>query len=191
MVNMRMNVVSAVLKIDRPFRAATVVDMVGLERQLVWYHLNELVKEGLLEKTGRVYQINSREDLLDSLVELTNQTSVSKMTPSKTMFGFDADWWNSLAEFTVLGKGLHDELSLEMRNHLIRKIEDTINELKQLRKFVNAAQRSEESAARKLHGKDFDEVYDEFFIKMLQATPSIGKREWVNGMKEKIEKVME
>lgn len=190
MSNTRLQIVSSILKIDRPFRAATVTDMLALDRQLIRYHLMQMVNEGLLEKTGRVYQMADKEKLFDSLVEIADKVSTNKMEAAGTLLSkHDVDGLNSLAESIVCARTFHNGMGLDAKDAMIKKLDKTMRELKQLRKFLNAGERSETSAAKKLRGK-LDEVY-EAWVTNLGIVPSVSRQAWKESLAEDIERVLD
>ena len=85
MINGKAQVISAILKMDRPFRPPHVIDMTGLERQLVYYHLRNFCDNGMLRKSGKVYQIADKEALFDNLLNTAEGTDTHLMKKTKSV----------------------------------------------------------------------------------------------------------
>ena len=186
----KLQVVSAILKLDKPFRPPHIIDMTGLPRELVYYHLKTMCNEGWVTKTGRVYEVSDKEELLNSLVEIAERTETRKMEANGTLWASDSiKTLNGIAEGIVCSLALGDkEIAPEARSMYISKIDKTMKELKQLRKFLNNSQRTELSAAKKLQGQ-LDDLWESWIG--LGLVPSTGKKEWKDSLAEKIEGVLD
>lgn len=146
-MNGKITVISSILKIDRPFRIPHITDMTGFDRNLVRYHIQELTKQGYLEKIDKTYVLKDREGLFSSLLEATEKTETAKMK-SRGFFVNSANTLSNIAESIVAGKQL-DIYGVEyVKTGFIKTIDDSIAELKNLRKYVNNSQKTNSTAAK-------------------------------------------
>jgi hypothetical protein len=191
MINGKAQVVSSILKLDRPFRPPHIVDMTGLDRQLVYYHLRTFCDSGMLLKTGKVYQIADKEALFDSLLNITESTETHLMKKTKLI---EVIGYNKVAETLVslLVLDPQDELAREVKQAYVAEIDKTIQEFKNLRKFIHNSQRGEKSAAKYL--KDMfaspREIY-EAWVRDWDITPVEEVDEWTQRFKIAIEDTLE
>lgn len=162
-MNGKITVISNILKLDRPFRIPHITDMTGFDRNLVRYHIQELTKQGYLEKIDKTYILKDREGLLSSLLEATEKTETAQMKP-RGFLEQAARGYNAIAESIIAGKQLEIEGVDYVKVGFVRQIDITIEELKNLRKYVNNSQKTKGSAA-KFFKRVFSEGEEEAFWK--------------------------
>jgi hypothetical protein len=148
----KLQVLTALIKLsDRPFRPPHVVDLTGLDRQLVRYHIDKFRSQGLLEKIEKTYVVKDREGLLNSLVEANDRVETALPKPAglfTTLQGVNAE-----AETLIAAKTLGLPMVSEARESLIKDIDASINVLKQLKKYLNNATKTTGSAQKFFNGK--------------------------------------
>ena len=186
-------VVGAILKMDRPFRAANIVDLTGLDRQLVSYHLRKLLDDGYIAKAGLVWTIENKAALFDSLTELTERVETTKMKTSKLMITSEAaDSMNDIADTAINYKLLGFEEGRLIKAEMLERIDRTTAQLKNLRKWLNNTERNQKTAAKMLKGRDKD--HDEILKSLVGfygITPTMGFQEFDNAVRDKIKVVLE
>lgn len=149
-------VLGSVLKVDRPFKAATITLMTGLSRQLVFGHLTNLVETGYLEKIDKHYIIRDREGLLSTLIEAAE--SVESGMPKPAGF-FDANSTNVATvtcNMIISGRTLDLPMSHEAKLGYLQRIDDSVKYLKQLRKYLMTSQKTVGSAQKYLKKEGFN-----------------------------------
>ncbi len=186
-MNGKLQVIGAILRIDRPFRPPNVVEMTGLDRQLVRYHLNNFVTEGVLDRHDKYYSLVDKERLILLMTEISDKVDVSKMNPTMLYNRERTDYLNRVAEYIVCLRVLDPELGGNSRELLAKGIDDTEKELKRLRKFLMNSERSEASAAKKLKGQAVMDTYEDIKTLMSTWTTKYDKREWIEAVKEALE----
>lgn len=147
-INGKVLVIGAVLKLDRPFKAATITQMSGLSRQLVWQHLGDLTESGYLEKIEKTYVVRDKEGLLSTLLEAAD--TVESGLPKPGGF-FPADFTNGVnakLETFVASRTLDLPMSLSAREGMLRRIDETVSILKQMRKYLTTSQKTTGSAQK-------------------------------------------
>ena len=151
-------IIGAILKLDRPFKASTIVQMTGLSRQLVFNHMKRMVEEGHLEKIDKSYVTRNKEELLNSLVEQSERIETSLPQPGG--FFTSVNGINRMAESAVAARILDLPMSGEYRDSMIQKCDDSIKVLKQLRKYLTNATKSEGSARKFFKKLDDEQLYN-------------------------------
>lgn len=192
-MNGKVQVISSILKLDRPFRPPAIIDMTGLDRQLVYYHLKTFCDEGWVQKVGKSYQILDKESLLTSLVEVAENTETALMNYRETVIGkTTVQILNAMAESIVAARNFDEPLSLDAKVAFIRKIDNTVKELKRLRKFLNNSQRGKSWSVKffKRSDNDLEEWYDAW-VKNLIDTPSVTIEEFTKTLKIAMEEADE
>lgn len=147
-VNGKVLVLGSVLKVDRPFKAATITLMTGLSRQLVFNHLNNLTETGYLEKVDKHYIIRDREGLLSTLMDASDTVESGQPKPGGF---FDKDFIATATtkiEFLVASRSLDLPMSLDARIGYLKQIDDSITVLKQMRKYLSSSTKTKGSARK-------------------------------------------
>lgn len=134
---------------NRAFKGAEIVMATGLSRQLVYKHLSNMHDEGLLSKVGTKYKVEDEEGIIDSLIANSDTDNRGLMDPNLKLI--ESQVYNDLAEVIVAMRALEVEPHKEFKEVYVEAIDDCVKELKRLRKFLNAGQRSPRSAARVLN----------------------------------------
>lgn len=150
----KLQIISSILKLDKQFRATHIVDVTGLDRNLVRYHLMSFVEKGYLEKFDKYYVIKSKEGLLDSMVETSEKLETALPQPGGFLINLSGI--NLMAETTVAARILELPMAEAHRELLIKKCDDTVRVMKQLRKYLTNATKTEGSA-RKFFSKTIQE----------------------------------
>lgn len=148
----KLQILSSILKLDKPFRPPHIVDVTGLDRQLVRYHLDKFREQGYIEKIDKYYVIKDREGLLNSLIESTDKLETA--LPKAGGFFKSVTGFNHKAETIIAAKSLKLPMYESARDAVVRDIDDSIKILKQMRKYMYNATKTDNSAKRFF--KDFD-----------------------------------
>lgn len=169
MAHGKMLVLGNVLKLNRPFKAATITQMSGLSRQLVYIHLNNLCETGYLEKIDKSYIIRDREGLLTTLIEESDNPGTSKPEAGGFFSKERIDTWTGQAEMIIASRTLGLPMSLDARQGMVDKIDDSVRVLKHLRKYLTNATKTTGSAQKFLKDMGDGDVVEEAIWKLLVA----------------------
>lgn len=174
-------VLGAIMKLDRPFNAAAITEMTGLDRQLVRYHLIRFTEQGTIEKIGKTYTILNKAALVDSFLESNTSSDIRKVQ-SKGFFNTEtANFLSELATGVVYLKVLRAPLAIDMAVHLNVLIDETIAELKAMKRFVNNSQPGIRAAAKfyqQYGGDKQGQMYDAMVGRNFK--PALHKEEWTD-----------
>jgi hypothetical protein len=156
MSEVKLQIIGSILKLNRPFRIPHIMQVTGIDRNLTRYHISALTQQGMLEKIDKSYVMRDREALLSSLLEESEKSHVAKMK-SKGFVG-DATVFkqNLYAETVIAGKVLGLPCMEDVKTAYLRKIDETINEFKNLRKYLTTASKTDGSAAKFFKKMDMD-----------------------------------
>jgi hypothetical protein len=151
--NPKLQVYTCVLKQQRPFKAATIFQQTGLSRSLIQYHLTKLIDDGFLEKDGMYYCLVARNDLLDSLTDVSSNNVMGLLTEQS---GYLNDYRaiNEAIHIAVLARCAGMPGNLELKNNAQQTIDDTIDALKGLKRYLNSKQIDRKQAVRELTNDD-------------------------------------
>lgn len=149
-MNGKLQVLSAILKVaDKPFRPPHIVDMTGLDRQLVRYHIDRFVEANLIEKIDKFYVVKDKEGLLNSLIESSERLETALPKPGG-FFG-KVETINNRAEYLVAAKSLNLPMHNEAKDAFLSDIDATMRILKQLRKYITNSTKTVGSAQKFLY----------------------------------------
>lgn len=155
MASGKYQVISAVLKQDKPFKAVKITDATAMSRQLVFKHLNNLVIDGYIQKDGMYYTLINRDALVDRLIESTENVGPKLLDKQRGFIG-KIELINRAVETVALYRNAKLEGNNELTIGLQQGIDETIKDLKQLRRYLFGKQIEEKSAAKKLY-RDWEE----------------------------------
>jgi hypothetical protein len=141
-------VLGTILKLDRPFRPPHIGEMTGLDRQLIAYHLRTFTERGYLEKQGKEYIIRNKEALLNSLLESAEGVQTAKMKSRGFFSPETTAKFNQQVESIVAGRTLDLPMSQAAKDGMLQKIDESIAELKNLRKYVTNSTKTVGSAIK-------------------------------------------
>lgn len=176
----KLQVVTAVLKMKGPFKVAHVTELSGLDRQLSYYHVNKLLEQGLLIRTGHAYSVRNHDELLDYLVETNDAPGLKLMEPEGIFSQKSADNLNTIVQGIVSAKVLGLTDSIDMTVHMNKIIDESMAELKTLKRYLNNAQPIKKKASTffikggTLHNQ---EVWDSI-VGDYDFLPTITKEDW-------------
>lgn len=154
----KLQIISAILKLDRPFRPPHIIDMTGLDRNLVRYHLVQLTSDGFLEKIDKTYVVRDQEGLLRSMLHEVDAGETTKMK-AKGFFSPDtANKFNYQAEVIIAARALDIQGTDLVKTGLLHKIDESIAELKNLRKYLCNGSKTTRSAAKFWNGMNGEEL---------------------------------
>lgn len=146
--DVKLLILGNVAKFERPFRLANITEMTGLERQLVHYHLTKLVEQGKLEKIGKTYSIINKDELIDSMLDGINNSDIRKIKPAGLLGKETTEHLNKLCAAIVYAKALKLPMSIDMAVFMNRMVDETVLELKALKRYVNNSQPGVRTSAK-------------------------------------------
>lgn len=149
MDNGKAAVLNAIAKQTVPFKPSKIVDLTGLDRRLVNYHLAKFTERGWLQHYGQVYEITSLDLIVDALTDVAVEPSKNKKPEARGLVS--ASTANSLGEFAKrIGylKRLRAPESVEMATHYNQVLDETIAYFKSVKRYLNNAQPSIRTAAK-------------------------------------------
>lgn len=148
MANGKLLILSAILKMDKPFRPPHIIDVTGLSRQLVHHHLLSLCESGGLEKIDKTYVIRDKEVLLNELIDSSDSEGVKRPEPG----GFLTEITHFLTQMDIIiaGRTLDLPGSLDARKGMLEKIDESTKVLKQMRRYLTNSTRTVGSAQKYL-----------------------------------------
>lgn len=156
-MNGKLQVLSTILKLDnKPFRISHITDITGLDRNLVRYHVVNCAERGLLERVNKTYVVRDREGILNSLIESTEKTETAKMEATGLFTEKMALTWNAWAEAIIAGRTFDVSMSQEAKNNLLDKIDESVKQLKKLRKYLCNGTKTVGSAAKFFNASEGD-----------------------------------
>jgi hypothetical protein len=144
----KIQVIGAILKLDRPFKPPHITDMTGLDRQLVRYHIRAFTERDYLEKIDKSYVIKDKEGLLTSMVDASEKTETAKMVAAGIFNKQSVDKLNFQAESIIAGRTLELPMSQESKEVMLRNLDQSVRDLKNLRKYLTNATKTKGSAAK-------------------------------------------
>lgn len=161
-LNGKVLVIGSVLKLERPFKAATITQMTSLSRQLVWQHLIDLTELGYLEKIDKTYVVKDKEGLLSSLLEAADSVESGLPKPGGIFTKEVISTTNVKLETIVAARSLNLPMAASARSGYLQKIDDSITVLKQMRKYLTTSQKTVGSAQKffKKQGGEKPEVVE-------------------------------
>jgi hypothetical protein len=165
MNNGKVLILGTILKLDKPFRPPEIIEATGLSRQLVHHHLTRLCETGGLEKIKLTYVVRDKEVLLEDLLNTTDEIGTKKPEPGGFFSADRTKMWTTHAELIVAARTLDLGYSLAAREGMLKKIDDSIKVLKQLRKYLTHSTKTVGSAQK-------------FFNKMGWSDPAVVRRIW-------------
>lgn len=160
----KLTVLYYVAKQDKLFTAAEVCSITGLERQLVYYHLNKFVEQGLIEKAGTNYCVLDRDKLVETIAFGANPMREKKARNSRIFK--NADTLNEVIESCILAKTLTLAGSRELKERLNEEINQTISSLKNAKRGLNTRQISQKKARRNFNLPEYVKFCEHFDIEV-------------------------
>lgn len=154
MQDVKAQIISQVLRQERPFKAQKIHNNLGLGRQLVDYHLKKLLDSGALEKSGLYYSVLDKDALINALGELGENTRLRKPNPNAVMPPSQFSELLQQYDMVVALRTIKHPVANDLRAMMVEKIDKQINELKVRRKYLMAATKSEHRANVILKDKD-------------------------------------
>lgn len=177
-------ILGAVLKQEKPFKAAKVFALTELSRSLIRYHLDKFVEDGTLEKAGMYYSIVDRDALINSLADMSEGPTI-QLVSSTLLLGKDADQLNNTIRAVAVFRILELPYYQEVKNNVIKEIDDTIKQLKNARKYINAKSMTQKRALNTL--KEL-EVGPKIFhgIEVFGLAPLVGRTEFIEQWEQRM-----
>lgn len=173
MSNGKLQVVTAVLKQQKPFKASIITMETDLSRQLVYSHLQTLVAEGFLEKDGMKYGIVARNDLLDTVIDLGSNNVMGKLEKIPELFEKSTlDDINYKIEASVIIRSAGTLGYVETRLGYQKEIDDLISDLKKFRRYLNAKTYSKAYALQRIE-KEREAIW-----KVISKYAPVTRAEW-------------
>lgn len=124
-----------IAKQDKIFKASDVFASTGLERPLVYYHLNRFAENGWIEKVGGNYAVKDRSALVEAIA--FGQKDTNTRVAHNTLIFKNGDALNRSIQIILEGKALDLAGSRELKAKLNEVIGDTIESLKHARRGLN------------------------------------------------------
>lgn len=180
------SVVAAILKQHKPFRVATITEITGMDRQLTYYHVNKLLEQGKLLREGQSYSVVDRDTLLDDLVDVVETPGMRKMEPAGLFSQDSVETLNALVQGMVYAKVLKLTDSINMAVHMNRIIDESVTELKVLKRYLNNAQPGKRLAIPYFVRDGVFRHLDlwDVMVGRYDFEPSITKKDWENEIGE-------
>lgn len=133
----KLTIYSAVLKQEKPtFKAASIHQQTGLSRALVRYHLENLVKEGFLEKDGMYYCLVARNQLLDVLTDVSKDSSTGML--EKDLKFIQVNQLNTIVEDSIAMRSAKMNGYRSYQDYVNEELDILITALKRLQRFHNS-----------------------------------------------------
>jgi len=183
-------VIGAILKSHGAFKLPIITEVTGLDRQLVFYHVNKLVEQGLLIRSNHSYLIHDRNGLLDALMESDQPSSLRLMHPEGVFSKVSADKLNHLIQGIAFAKTLRLPESIEMSVRMNQVLDDSITELKALKRYLNNAQPGRKKALAFYISADSVKRNLDIWDNMVEGydfEPTVSREEWVSEIGEREE----
>lgn len=122
------------------FKASDVYEETGLDRPLIYYHLNNFVKKGFLEKQGQNYCVLDRKNIIEALAFGNSKDKVHGAVATKLYKQVTADTLNRAVLLTLYAKVLTLSGSRDLKERLNEEIDKTIEGLKAAKRSLNTRQ---------------------------------------------------
>lgn len=167
-------VLGTVLKHERPFKAAIIGETTGLSRQLVRYHLMQLVNVGALVKEGPLYFVADKGIVVDALIDSTSRAEHSKAYSTKFYTETNAQNLNTVLEWVVALRTLENEKAHEFQTTTLTELDATIAVFRNVKKWLTNTVMSP-NVARKMVQQRSEELKP--IYKLLNGTEQ-GFTEW-------------
>lgn len=148
-----MVVLAFVAKQDKLFKAADVFAETGLDRQLVYYHLNRFVENGWIEKIDQSYAVLDRNALVEAIAFGNKESKVREA--HNTLIFKNGDALNRSIQLAIEAKALDLSGSREFKQKINEVITDTIESLKQAKRGLNTKQIKPHKAKKNFVVKDY------------------------------------
>lgn len=136
MLDTKSLIIAEILKQEGPFRARHIWEPLGLTTQNVGNHLSRLVSKGILIKSGITYELESKERLVDEMVNSGQRMRLESAKPVGAFYPM-AEAHQTTIDYTVRARMLEKSGATEMHVVLNQMIDDTIEEMKKLKKWLN------------------------------------------------------
>lgn len=147
----RLLILGFMVKRDSPFRARDVVNGTKLSRQLVKYHLDVMVDQGLIEKFDKTYNINSKEEVIDAFINSGVDTSRNtEITDTELLDSEQVKFFNNRIQAYIALKCLGYPNYHLIRKATVESINAAIESLENGKKRLNNAQMTTGSARKYL-----------------------------------------
>jgi DNA-binding transcriptional ArsR family regulator len=132
-----------------PFRMSAIVKGTGLRSSHVDYHLKRLVDEGFLEKQGQVYLLVNQAGLIDSLISTKSNVAEPKFL-NKYPF---KEYRNTHLDGLLYGRAVDLPYHREIKTSMLEDIDNTIKQLKEVRRKIANDSIDPNTARRRLKDK--------------------------------------
>lgn len=147
-----------------------------------------MLEDGLLIRTGQSYSIIDRDALLDYLVQADEAPGLRQMEPAGLFSETTAKDLNELVQGLVAAKILVLPDSVDMTVHMNKVLDDTIAEIRALKRYLNNSQLGRKKAtqfyisadSRKKNLHIWDQIVDRFDFE-----PTVDKKDWENEIGER------
>jgi hypothetical protein len=146
-------VIAAILNQGGIFAARHIVNATGLSRQLVYHHLNGLVKDGFLEKDGTKYGIVARQDLINFLAEIGESKTIGLLEKKA-----DIDEINEYIELSIACRAIGLTGSQEFKARIVKELDEYIYQFQRAKRYLNTKTISKKKATDKTEA-DLDKVW--------------------------------
>lgn len=168
---------------DKPFKSATIWAMCDLSRSLVRYHLDQFVHRDWLVKNGMYYSVVNQEVLLDEIVnENRIEIKTRNLRPTKILIKERTEMLNKIFDLIVCARLMELPLNQEIQSYMVGEIDETINDLRNAKKYIKMKDFSERRRYDTLRGEEAT-LY-EAFSKIID--PLMPKAKFIEAIKEKV-----
>jgi hypothetical protein len=139
---------------DELIRASYLTAGLGISKQLVYYHLNQLVEQGILEKAGSRYALADKNKLIDVMMN-ANENNGNLKRSEKTSFlpQVYVESLQRVVDETLLCRAMDLPESLAVKTHVANEIQKTIDTLKKERHYLLNKQITVGSARKTIRTK--------------------------------------
>lgn len=153
-----------IAKQDKLFTAAEVCSITGLERQLVYYHLNRFTEQGLIEKAGTNYCVLDRNKLVEAIAFGNNPMKEKKAKNSRIFK--NAETLNEVIEACLHARSLTLAGSRELKEILNMEIDQTISSLKNAKRGLNTRQIAPKKARKNFNLPEYIKFCEHFDVEV-------------------------
>lgn len=182
-------VLAFVAKQDGLFKASDVFAETGLERPLVYYHLNRLVEKGLIEKAGSSYCVLDRDRLIEAIAYGNTRKKFTEA--SDTIIFKNSKELNRTINSALRAKAMVLPGSRELKDEINNSIDKTIDALKAAKRLLNSRQIKPQKAKKNFEVEDyflrlkvFGVEVDKDFVKLALENEFVSFKHNLQDMKE-------
>lgn len=184
MSNAKLQIYSAVLKQQRPFKASTIHLETGLSRSLIAHHLKKLIEEGFIERDSNkpIYSIVARNDLLDAITDVSANNVIGLWDQKPKFLDASTKEINYAIEASVITRCAGTVGALETKVYIQKGIDNAIDDLKKLRRYLNSKTYSQKAALNRLENER-DSIWEAVKYSVLKA--GFTRDDWDNSSLQK------